>query len=106
MGAQELPETLDRAQCEAFAAKAGETWDEEKYASMADGEGHVSKAAVLALIQSGGLASFTGGGSGDEGAPLYCGELTMECLPCSGAATPRRHAPYKSARRAREREAA
>ena len=42
MGAQELPETLDRTQLEAFAAKAGEQWDEEKYASMADGEGHVS----------------------------------------------------------------
>ena len=91
MGAQELPETLDRTQLEAFAAKAGELWDEEKYASMADGEGHVSKAAVLALIQSGGLASFGGGGSGAEGAPIFCGEMTMECLPCSGAAATRAH---------------
>lgn len=103
MGAQELPETLDRTQLEALAAKAGEQWDEEKYASMADGEGHVSKAAVLVLIQSGGLASFGGGGSGAEGAPIFCGEMTMECLPCSGAAAPRRHVPtIKSARRARE----
>lgn len=100
--AQDLPDTLDRAQCKAFA---GEAWEESRYRELADDQGHVTKATVIALIESGAFAFGGGSDRGSETLATKCGEITMSCVPCSGPPSRPRHAPYHKSRRRRDEAA-